>query len=325
MDQPTMRGLWLEQGKVRLREDLPRPAPPPGEALVRVRLAGICGTDLAMTRGYFDYTGVPGHEFVGEVERADGDERLVGRRVVGEINAGCGRCETCASGMPGHCGQRTVLGIQGRPGALAEQLVLPAASLHPVPDGLSDEVAVFVEPLAAALQIQQQVAVRPADRVLLVGAGRLGQLVARTLALAGCRLQAAARHARQWERLRRVGVDVVYPEQVERRRFDLVVEASGSPSGFALALDAVRPRGTIVLKSTYAEPLPLETGRVVVDEITVVCSRCGPFAPALRMLRAGLIDPRPLIEKRLPLAEGARAFELAAAPGAFKVLLDPRA
>jgi 2-desacetyl-2-hydroxyethyl bacteriochlorophyllide A dehydrogenase len=317
MNRQTMRGLWMEQGRVTLREDLPLPEPGDGEARVRVRLAGICGTDLAMTRGYFDYTGVPGHELVGEVVEGE----LTGRRVVGEINAACGACETCRAGLPGHCPNRTVLGIQGRPGAMAEYVALPAGNLHRVPEGMSDEVALFTEPLAAALQIQQQIAVHPTDRVLLVGAGRLGQLVARTLGLTGCKLTAAARHARQWERLRRVGVETVYPEQVERRAFDLVVEASGDPSGFELALDAVRPRGTIVLKSTHAEPLTLDTGRVVVDEISIVCSRCGPFAPALRLLREGRVDPRPLIEARLPLEDGPRAFEQAAAPGAFKVIL----
>jgi 2-desacetyl-2-hydroxyethyl bacteriochlorophyllide A dehydrogenase len=317
-----MNGLWLERGAVSYRDDLPRPVPPTGEALVRVTLTGICGTDLAMTRGYYDYVGIPGHEFVGEVE--DGpDPDLVGRRVVGEINAACGDCPTCRQGMPGHCPNRTVLGIQARPGSMAQYLTLPAVNLHEVPDDLSDEAAVFCELLAAALQIEEQVPIRPEHQVLVVGAGRLGQLIARTLALTGCRLSVVARHANQWDRLRQVDIVVTEADRVGRRSADIVVEASGSVSGFELAVHAVRPRGTIVLKSTYAEPLPLATSRVVVDEITIVASRCGPFAKALQLLQEGAVDPSPLIHARLPLSEGAQAFELATGPGTLKVLLEP--
>jgi 2-desacetyl-2-hydroxyethyl bacteriochlorophyllide A dehydrogenase len=321
IDNDVMRGLWLEEGRVRLRGDLPRPAPASDEALVRVQLTGICGTDLAMLSGYSDYTGIPGHEFVGEVVES-ADAGLVGTRVVGEISAACGTCPTCVQErLPGHCPTRTVLGIQGRPGSMAEYLTLPLVNLHPVPEGVSDEAAVFCEPLAAALQIQEQVAIRPGSSVLVVGAGRLGQLVARTLALTGCRLTVVARHARQRERLRLVGVEVVEPGGVRPRSAEVVVEASGSPSGFALSVDAVHPRGTVVLKSTYSEPLPLDTGRVVVDELTIVASRCGPFPAALRLLQQGAVDPAPLIHATLSLDEGVRAFELAARPGTLKVLL----
>lgn len=320
----TMEGLWLEEGRVSFCTDLPRPVPPAGEALVRVRLAGICGTDLAMTRGYFAYEGIPGHEFVGEVVQAPQDPALVGTRVVGTINAACGSCDTCAGGMPGHCPSRTVLGIQGRPGALARYLCLPAGNLHRVSDSMPDEVAVFCELLAAALQVQQQVTIRPTDRVLVVGAGNLGQLLARTLALTGCDLTVVARHASQRDLLLQAGIATLEPDRVGLCNFDFVLEASGSPSGFELALQAVRPRGTIVLKSTYPEPLSLQTGRIVVDEISIVCSRCGPFVPALRLLQ-DRVDPTPLIQDRLPLSEGERAFELAGRPGALKVLLAPTA
>lgn len=316
-----MKGLWLEEGEVRLRDDLPRPVPAAGEALVRVRLTGICGTDLEMTRGYSDYTGIPGHEFVGEVA-GPAEARLVGARVVGEISAACGACPTCVQQrLPGHCPARTVLGIQGRPGAMAEYLTLPQVNLHPVPGEVSDEEAVFCEPLAAALRIQQQVHIGPGCRVLVVGAGRLGQLVARVLALTGCRLTVVARHAAHRERLRQLEVEVVEPQEVQPRSAQVVVEVSGSPTGFALAVEAVQPRGTVVLKSTYAGPLQLDTGRVVVDEITIVASRCGPFPAALRLLQQRAVDPAPLIHATLPLDEGARAFELAARPGALKVLL----
>jgi len=320
-----MRGLWLAGGAITIREDLPSPDLPEGEALVRVRLAGICATDLELVKGYQEFRGVPGHEFVGVVERGPGP--LVGARVVGEINAVCGRCEECRAGRRTHCRRRTVLGIAGRDGAFAERLVLPAENLHRVPDALADEVAVFVEPVAAALAVQEQVEVRPGDRVLVVGDGRLGLLVAQTLALTGCRLVVVGRHPGKLALLEPFGIMTARCDAgagaIEPRSFDVAVECTGDPGGFATALWALRPRGTLVLKSTYRGHLEIDAAPVVVDEIRIVGSRCGPFEPALRLLTRGLVAPAPMIHARYPLARGVEAFEHAARPGALKVLLEP--
>lgn len=317
-----MHVLWLENQSLSLRDDVPIPAPAAGEALIRVRLAGVCGTDLELLRGYVPFTGIPGHEFVGEVAEAD-DPSLIGRRVVGEINLVCGSCAACRAGRPTHCESRKVLGIRGRNGAFAEYLTLPEANLHPVPDGVPDAAAVFAEPLAAALEIQQQVAVRPSDRVLVVGAGRLGQLIAQTLALTGCELGVAARHPRQQRLLAERGIRTVPEAAVSPRNFDLAVEATGSPSGFELARRAVRPRGTLILKSTYAGALSVDLSSLVVDEISVIGSRCGPFGAALRLLERRAVDPTGLIDAEYPLARAAEAFERAGQPGAFKILIRP--
>lgn len=315
-----MRALWLENQSLTYREDLPQPIPPAGEALVRVRLAGVCATDLELVRGYYPYRGVPGHEFVGEVVSAP-EVAWIGRRVVGEINAVCGECESCRNGRPTHCERRTVLGILNRNGAFAEYLTLPLANLHPVPENVPDDAAVFTEPLAAALEIGQQVHIRPGDRVLVVGAGRLGQLIAQTLALSGCDLYVLARHPNQIALLARRGIRTLNEAEMPIRRMDVVIEATGSPSGFEIARRAVRPRGTLVLKSTYAGNLEVNFSAIVVDEVTLVGSRCGPFPPALKLLEMGLVDPSPLIEARYPLEQGVAAFEHAARPGVLKVLL----
>ncbi len=319
-----MNALYLSNRSLAYRTGLPIPQPPPGEALIRVRLAGICATDLELVRGYYPFDGIPGHEFVGVVERAPDAPQWEGRRVVGEINAACGTCAQCREGRPTHCERRTVLGILGRDGAFAEYLTLPIVNLHAVPEGLPDEMAVFTEPLAAALEIQRQVHIRPTDRVLVVGAGRLGQLIAWTLALTGCDLAVAARHENQRRLLAKRGIRAIAEEEVPHWGVDVAVEATGSPGGFALAKRAVHPRGVIVLKSTYAGEMTLDMSRLVVDEITLVGSRCGPFAPALEHLRRGLIDPTDLIAARYPLEKGPEAFEMAARPGVFKVLVRPR-
>lgn len=315
-----MKALWLENNRVDLR-DVPRPSHP-GEALVRVRLAGICSTDLELVRGYYPYTGVLGHEFVGEVVSSD-DEAWIGQRVVGEINATCGRCEACLNGRGSHCENRNVLGIVNRDGVFAEYTRLPLENLHPVPASVPDEMAVFVEPLAAALEIQQQVQVHPTDRVLLVGAGRLGQLIAQTLALTGCGLRVVARHEAQKSLLRARGIGLVSAGDVQPGRWDMVVEATGSPDGFALARRAVRPRGTLVMKSTYKGELRVDFSSVVVDEITIIGSRCGPFAPALRLMEAKAVDPTPLLAAEYRLGDGLEALEEAARPGVLKVILKP--
>lgn len=315
----TMSAIWLEEGALSLRDDLPVPGPPRGEALVRVLVAGICGTDLELARGYYPYTGVPGHEFVGVVE--EGPEELLGRRVVGEINAVCGRCEACRAGRRNHCPHRTVLGIVGRNGAFAEYLLLPPENLHAVPDALPSEAAVFTEPLAAALRIQDQVALGSETRALVVGDGKLGQLIAPAMARTGCDLSVAGKSREKLELLAGRGIRTLAPEAVKERAFDLAVECTGNPEGFALALGALRPRGTLVMKSTYASDLRLRADAVVVDEITVIGSRCGPFAPALRMLAEGGVEVEPLIHGRYPLRRGLEAFEHARRPETLKVLL----
>jgi threonine dehydrogenase-like Zn-dependent dehydrogenase len=317
-----MKSIWLEERRLRLRTDLAVPSPGAGEALVRVRLAGVCATDLELTRGYYPFTGVPGHEFVGEIARAPEAPGRLGERVVGEINVGCGTCTACRTGRRNHCERRSVLGIRGRNGAFAELLTLPLANLHLVPDGVPDDCAVFCEPLAAALRIQAQRPVLPGERVLLIGAGRLGQLIARTLATADCRLEVVARHARQRELLEAAGIRWLDEQAVGERTYDLVVEASGRPGGFSLARQAVRPGGTIALKSTYADTTPVDLSRLVVDEITLLGSRCGDFAPALDLLQRGLVDPRPLIDARYALGRALDAFAHAARPGTLKVLVD---
>jgi threonine dehydrogenase-like Zn-dependent dehydrogenase len=317
-----MRGLWLEGQAIQVRDDLAVPVPPPGEALVRVTLAGICNTDLELVRGYYPFTGVPGHEFVGRVERAPGAERWEGRRVVGEINAVCGRCEACAAGRRTHCERRTVLGIVNRNGAFAERLALPVENLHEVPDGLPDEEAVFTEPLAAALEIQEQVKVGPGSRVVVVGDGKLGNLVAQTLALTGCALTVIGRHPRKLALLADRGIETEVADSVRPGRADIVVECTGNPEGLELARTAVRPRGTIVLKSTYAGRTSLDISRLVVDEVTLVGSRCGPFAPALGLLAERRVEVGPLVHARFPLEDALAAFAEAARPGALKVLVE---
>lgn len=315
-----MNALWLEQNHLHLRTDLPQPEPGTGEALVRVLRAGICNTDLELLRGYYPYQGILGHEFVGVVEQ--GPDSLLGQRVVGEINAACGHCRFCIRQQPTHCEHRTVLGIVNRHGAFADYLTLPIANLHPVPDTVPTDVATFTEPLAAALEIQQQVTLDPSDRVLVVGDGKLGQLVAQTLALTGCDLFVVGRHASKLANLQARSIAVGYAADVSDRAFDLAVECTGNPEGFAIAQRALRPRGTLVLKSTYAGNLTIDAASLVVDEITLIGSRCGPFAPALELLHTQQVDVAPLIQARYPLSEGLQAFAHAQQRGVMKILLE---
>ena len=310
--------------------DLPQPVPPPDEALIRVTLAGLCNTDVELVRGYMAFRGVPGHEFVGVVEQAP-DPAWVGRRVVGEINAFCGECETCRAGRPTHCPHRTTLGIANRHGAFAEYLSLPLRCLHAVPDSVSDAQAVFTEPLAAALEILEQVHLRPSDRVVVIGDGKLGLLIAQVLALTSADLTAIGRHPAKLGILAARGIRTSVGGADVTPGVDVVVEATGSPAGFQQARDLVRPRGTVVLKSTYAGDLASLLGGaglnlmswIVVDEITLLGSRCGPFAPALRLLADRRVDVEPLIHARYPLADALSAFDHAQRPGVLKVLLEP--
>lgn len=315
-----MNALWLEDNKISLRDiSQPRRA---NEALIKIRRAGICNTDLELVKGYYPYTGVIGHEFVGEVVEA-GDASWIGQRVVGDINVVCGQCEQCLNGRPTHCEKRTVLGIVNRDGSFAEYTTLPLANLHRVPDSVPDEMAVFTEPLAAALEIQDQIQVRPTDRVLLVGAGRLGQLIAQTLALTGCDLRVVARHTHQQDLLKQRGIRIITEQEIQPWRWDIVVEATGSPGGFSLARRAIRPRGTMVLKSTYKGEMSANFSAIVVDEINLVGSRCGPFDPALRLMESGQVDPTVLIDGKFKLGQALKAFERAAETGVLKVLVEP--
>src|SRR2546426_728297 len=315
-----MRAVWTEDPPLGVRDELPSPEQPGGEALVRVLQAGICNTDIELARGSFPFAGIPGHEFVGVVEQ--GPVALIGHRVVGEINAVCGTCRACLAGRRTHCERRTVLGIVSRHGAFADYLILPAENLHPVPDAVSTDAAVFTEPLAAALAIQEQVPIGPRDRVLVVGDGKLGQLVAQTLALSGCALLVVGRHDAKLAPLATRGIDTGRADRATPGEFDVAVECTGNPEGFAVAQRALRPRGTLVLKSTYTGALTLDAAAVVVNELKLVGSRCGPFAPALRLLAEGRVAVEPLIHARYPLANALAAFEHAQRPGVLKVLLD---
>jgi alcohol dehydrogenase len=317
----------LFDGQLRLAEDYPEPALRPAEALIRPHLVGICNTDLELTRGYMDFRGVLGHEFVGTVVACH-DEAWLGRRVVGEINAACRACPACARGDESHCPNRTTLGIDRRDGAMAELLSLPVACLHEVPASVPDDVAVFAEPVAAALEILEQSHLRPTDRVAVVGDGKLGILCAQALRLPGCEVTLIGRHPERWEWLHAMGIETIPVGPVvggEQARplppaFDLVVDCTGNPSGLASARRLMRPRGRLVLKSTFAAPSGLDLSRLVVDEVQLLGSRCGPFAPALRALARGLIVTAPLIVDRFPLRDGLRAFR--AADRRLKVLLE---
>lgn len=322
-----MKGIWLEKQQLKLKTDLPIPKPPSGEALVRVLQAGICNTDLELLRGYYPYTGIIGHEFVGVVESVSepSANKLINQRVVGEINAPCGQCRFCRQGISNHCEQRTVLGIVNRYGAFAEYLTLPIANLHPLPDNVSDDAATFTEPLAAALEIQEQISLTPETQVLVVGDGKLGQLVAQTLALTGCDLSVVGRHRDKLAKLEQRGITTGYADLAKTSSFDVAVECTGNPDGFSLALQGLRPRGILVLKSTYAGKLSIDASALVVNEITVIGSRCGPFSKALDLLAGGQVDVNSLIERHYPLEEGLAAFNHAQQRGVLKVLLKMNA
>jgi len=294
------------------------------ETLVRVLLSGICNTDLEIAHGYAGFNGTIGHEFVGLVEESS-DRALVGRRVVGEINAGCGKCDQCRAGDSRHCPNRTVLGIHGRDGAHAEFLQLPAINLLPVPENIPDEHAVFTEPLAAACGVLERVKISTSDRVAVIGDGKLGLLCAQVLALSGAPTLLIGKHSSKLRIAERRGIEIATPKQAAKRKrqFDVVVEASGAASGFGLALDLLRPKGQLVLKSTFHAKTELDAARIVVDEISIVGSRCGRFSPALDLLKKSAIDVDSLISEEYPLSNGVHAMRRAATRGVMKVLLRP--
>ena len=312
-------------GTLRLEANYPEPTVTPGEAVIAVHLAGVCNTDLETARGYMNFRGVPGHEFVGEVLEAD-EPGWVGARVVAEINCGCGRCPWCLGGLERHCPQRTVLGILGRDGTFAERTRLPLRNLHRVPAELSDTEAVFVEPVAACCEILEQVEVHRFSRCAVLGDGKLGLLAAQVLAAAGGAVTLIGKHS---EKMALVANEHIRPlplAQLEPRpTFDLIVECSGAPQGLQLATELTVPRGTIVLKSTTAQPPALPASRWVIDEITVVGSRCGRFRPALELISSGALKLAELVSARVPLSLALSAFERAQAPGVVKVLIDVQA
>jgi alcohol dehydrogenase len=304
-------------------KNLPRPTPAPGEVLIRVHLAGICGTDIQVLRGYHHFQGIMGHEFVGQVVAPE-DSPWRGRRVAGEINIGCGACDRCRAGLARHCRDRRVLGLLGHDGVFAHYATLPAANLHAVPPEVPDILAVFTEPLAAALRVPECAPVSPATRVLVVGDGPLGIQVAWVLALTGAEVQLAGHHPDHLALVRPQGIAAWRSAELPPGDFEVVVEASGSPSGLELALARVRPQGTVVLKSTYAGHYALDPAALVVPEVRLVGCRCGPLAAALRLLADGRVDPRPLVHRTFPLAAGLEALAWAQRPGVLKVLLDCR-
>ncbi len=302
----------------------PEPTPSSSEVLIRVDLAGICATDLELARGYMGFQGVPGHEFVGTV--IEGPADLLNTRVVGEINYPCGTCPTCRAGHGNHCPTRTVLGIAGRDGALAEFLTLPTANCHPVPDSFSNEQAVFAEPLAAAVHVLDAANINANTRVTLLGTGRLGLLTAQVLATTGCHPRVVGRNPITLRWCADHGLDATPVDQLTiAADRDVVVDCTGTPDGLRLALQLCRPLGTLVLKSTYADPAPLDLAPIVIHEINVVGNRCGDFAPALDLLAAGRINTADLISATYPLADGVAAFDAAQQPDNIKVLLDPHA
>ena len=317
-----MLALRVDKKRISLKEiEKPHHA---DEALVRVLLSGICNTDLEIARGYAGFSGTIGHEFVGVVEEST-DRSLVGRRVVGEINAGCGKCELCRGGDSRHCASRTVLGIVGRDGAHAEFLQLPNENLSVVPDKVPDEHAAFTEPLAAACGILERVSISRSDRVAIIGDGKLGLLCAQVVALSGASLLMIGKHSSKLRIVERRGIETTSPKEAAKRKreFDVVVEASGAASGFGLALDLLRPRGQLVLKSTFHGKTELDAARIVVDEISIVGSRCGRFAPALDLLKKAAVDVDSLISEEYPLSKGDHAMRRAGAKGILKVLLRP--
>ncbi len=311
--------LHFDGGEARV-VDAPEPRDHDDRVLVRVALAGVCNTDLEIARGYMGFRGVLGHEFVGRVE--DGPAEWRGQRVVGEINFACQSCPVCAQGLQRHCPSRQVMGILDADGCFAERVRVPAANLHPVSDAVPDELAVFTEPLAAAFEILEQVHVEPGRDCVVLGDGKLGLLVAQVLHQAGARVLAVGRHPDKLRLLEKRDIQTCLHSEWRGELASLVVEATGTAAGFEQAVAATRPRGTLVLKSTVAEPAPTHLAPLVIDEITVVGSRCGPFPPALRALETGSVDVRSLVSDRLPLGRADEALCRAAEPGMLKVLIE---
>jgi threonine dehydrogenase-like Zn-dependent dehydrogenase len=316
-----MQAVYWDGRDVKLDSSYPRPAVAKKHALVKVHLAGICSTDLQILKGYMNFRGVPGHEFVGSV--SEGPEEWLGIRAVGEINFGCGRCEFCARDLSRHCPDRAVMGILNADGAFAQYVAVPVENLHPVPAPVTDEQAVFTEPLAAAFEILRQVQIGTGDEILIVGDGKLGNLCAQVLRLTGAKVTALGKHEAKLKLIKRTGVRTVLLENWKPRLFDVVVEATGSAAGLELAVGAVRPRGTLVLKSTIAAVHQISLAPVVINEINLIGSRCGVFPDALEALASGQISVTPLIEKIYSLEQGLEGLQHAARRGTRKILFRP--
>jgi threonine dehydrogenase-like Zn-dependent dehydrogenase len=321
--EEKMKGLWLENRKLSFRTDLSLPRLEADEVLIKVLLAGVCSTDLEMVRGYYDFKGVPGHEFVGLVQDDNGHPELLGKRVIGDINISCGECERCLRQEPSQCMQRKTLGIFNYDGVFAEYFKLPVRNLTVVPDSVSDVLAVFSEPTAAALRILDQIQVKPSDRVIVVGAGRLGLLIAQALKNTGCDLKVVVRRPEPAAILAGWGIKSVHPEEIKGELADIVVEVTGSPEGFVLSRSLTRARGTLVLKSTFAGDVSVNLSKLVVDEITLVGSRCGNYPAGLRALVSGLIQVGDMVDSIFSLDQGYKAITRAGQPGVLKVLIRP--
>lgn len=314
-----MRALYFDK-ELRFRDDMPVPAPGDDEALIRVTCAGICNTDLEIVKGYMGFKGIPGHEFVGIVEEC-ADSELSGKRVAGEINIGCGGCGYCRSGMQNHCPGRSVLGILNRQGAFADYLTLPVKNLHVIPDHVSDEEAVFAEPLAAGFEVLRQVDVGPADRVCVFGDGKLGLLTAQVLAMTGCDLTVVGKHRSKLLILDESGIRTELASDFSGREMDMAVDCTGTGSGMETAVRSVRPCGTIIIKTTIAGKRYIDLNTIVINELSLVGSRCGPFPEAIDAIGSGRVKLYPLISAEYSVEEGIKAFAHASEKGVLKVLL----
>ncbi len=315
-----MKALLFD-GEVRLDKSHPVPEPKRFEVLIRVLKAGICRTDLEIVKGYLDFKGILGHEFIGVVEESP-DQNLIGKRVVGEINVSCGRCVYCLQGVSSHCVSRSVLGIQTKNGVFAEYVTLPVENIHVVPDSVTDDQAIFAEPLAAALEILAQVHFRPSDQVIVLGDGNLGLLCAQVIAMSGPQVLAVGKHRNKLEILKKQGIRTCVVEELSREKVDVAIECTGSWSGLREAFKIVHPRGTVVLKSTLSGQSKINLAPLVINEITLVGSRCGPFSPALRLLEGNAIDVLSLISNRFLLEDGVKALQAAREGKTIKIVLD---
>jgi threonine dehydrogenase-like Zn-dependent dehydrogenase len=326
-DKYGMKAILFD-GTLKFVDDYPVPQPDEHGALVRVSMAGICNTDIEITRGYLGFRGVMGHEFIGIVEKApENATDFINRRVVGEINYGCNTCDYCKAGLQKHCPSRTTLGIQGKDGIFAEYVTLPVSNLHVVPETVSNEEAIFIEPLAAAFEIQEQIEIKPKHTILVLGDGKLGLLCALALNLSGAQLTLAGKHDKklniagnQQIQTVNVGTEALGKE----KKYDIVVEATGSTEGFEAALRYIKPRGTIVLKSTIASSQKINLAPLVIDEITLIGSRCGPFETAIQALTQKRIDVRPLISGVYTMRDAKTVFEEAMKKENLKILIDFR-
>ena len=313
-----MKALVWQNNQLQLIER-PRPIPKAAEVLIRVHWAGICNTDLEILQGYLGFNGILGHEFMGIVSE-DPAGQLNGKRVTGSINLPCGECEACRKGRANHCSKIKVIGIKGRDGAFAEYMTLPRENIHLLPAEISDEEAVFIEPLAAGLEILEKNHIKPTDRILIMGDGKLGLLTALVFWTIGYHIHLAGKHQPKLKIVRQLGLPVGYPEQISGC-FNVVIDCTGSASGLDQALRFVEAEGKIILKTTVAERIPLDLSQATVNEITISGSRCGPFAPAIRLLSRHQLPVTELIDSIYPLAEGIKAFTRAKEKGVLKVLL----